>query len=85
MSYGRREPYAILTGLSPISREHMLKMSLAAKKVTCKPVYCKTTNTTYRSRQEVSHILNLGVDYILDSIRTGRPHKGYIFEEVQNG
>ena len=75
------QQHAIRMGLSPISNGHMVKMSMKARTVNCKPVYCETTGVMYESRQAAYIDLHVNSDSILDSIKTGRPHKGYVFKE----
>lgn len=78
--------HAIINGLTPSGQySHMKKMSDAALKKNCKPILCVNNNIKYPSRQAAARSLHLNADYILNSIRTGKLYKGYLFMEAIDG
>ena len=78
--------HAMINGLTPSGQHfHMKKMSDAALKKNCKPILCVNSNVKYPSRQAAARALNLNANYILNSIRTGKSYKGYLFMEAIDG
>lgn len=78
--------HAMINGLTPSGQYfHMKKMSDAALKKNCKPILCVNSNVKYPSRQAAARALHLNANYILNSIRTGKLYKGYLFMEAIDG
>lgn len=55
----------------------------AAKKQAC-PVRCVETNEIYASRGQAARALNIPESSIYDSLRDGRAHNGYTFQNVES-
>ena len=49
---------------------------------TSKEVRCVTTGKTYKNQAEAAKDLGIDPAQVSDSIKTGRPRSGYIFEKV---
>lgn len=50
-----------------------------------KPVYCLETQSWYESRSHAARSLNISASSVVDSLRDGRPHRGFTFVENIEG
>lgn len=73
--------HAVNTGLITIDPIQCRAAGNAAKFTLSKRVYCVTNDRWYASRREAASSLNLPESSVYDSLRDGRPHRGYIFKQ----
>ena len=70
-----------------INNQHKLvdivpvNLSKSSKKQSC-PVLCIETCTVYKSRCEAARCLNISESSVYDSLRDGRKHSGYTFQNI---
>lgn len=74
--------HALRTGLKHVDSVKCRAAGQAAKVVLSKKVYCVNNSTWYGSRREAAIALNIPESSVYDSLRDGRPHRGYVFREV---
>lgn len=56
--------------------------STASEPIYSKQVRCKDTGAVYKNQSEAAKALGIDPAQVSDSIKTGRPRSGYIFEKV---
>lgn len=66
--------------VTPISITHS-DLNRARKHLAC-PLRCVETNQVFKSRMEASRQLGINGSSINDSLRDGRPHCGYTFQNI---
>lgn len=74
--------HAIETGLHITDAETCRKAGRCAKPILSKPVRCVTTDQIYASRRDAANSLGIPESSVFDSLRDGRPHRGFMFEEI---